>query len=155
MLTRSGKTTQARHWEIKQFCDILGMGCAIDKGLKQRRTAVTMLRNRGSTELQKLLSIEFHTQLLSQDSQILFPAFLLAEGQFSHDLHNFLILSIKLSFLQGSLFSSLSRQLISLRSWNCFIRKLTMNSKFSLTEMNQHQQANICKSLILWLLCYM
>lgn len=56
---------------------------------KQGRTAVTMLKNRGSTELQKLLSIEFHTQLLSQESQILFIAILLAECQFSHDLHNF------------------------------------------------------------------
>lgn len=101
-----------------------------------------MLKNRGSTELQKLLSIEFHTQLLSQESQILFPAFLLAECQFSDDLHKFfLILSMKLSFLKFLFsfilsfnclsfpFSSLSRQLISLRSWNCFIRKLTMNSK--------------------------
>lgn len=26
---------------------------------------------------------------MSQDSQILFPAFLLEEGQFSHDLYNF------------------------------------------------------------------
>jgi len=48
-----------------------------------------MLRKGGSTELQKLLSIEFHTQLLSRDSEILFPAVVLAKGQFSHDLCNF------------------------------------------------------------------
>lgn len=69
-----------------QFCNILGKGCAAKEW---RRTGVTMPRNRRSTELQKLLSIAFHTRLLSWDSQILFSAILLAKGQSSHDLHNF------------------------------------------------------------------
>lgn len=149
MLTRSGKTTQGRHWEIKQFCDILGMGCAADKGEKQGKIAVTMLRNRGSTELQKLLSIEFIPNYCHRTLKFYFLHFSWQKASSHMTSIIFLILSMKLSFLQGSPFSFLSRQLISLRRWNRFTRKLTMNSKFSLTEMNQHQHANICNPLIL------
>lgn len=68
---------------------LLKYGLYKAKGCRSGRTAVLMLRNRAQN-CKKLLSIEFHTQLLSRDSQILFSAIPLAKGQISHDLHNFL-----------------------------------------------------------------
>lgn len=68
---------------------LLKYGLYKAKGRRSGRTAVLMLRNRAQN-CKKLLSIEFHTQLLSRDSQILFSAIPLAKGQISHDLHNFL-----------------------------------------------------------------
>lgn len=102
-----------------------------------------MLRNRAQN-CKKLLSIEFHTQLLSRDSQILFSAIPLAKGQISHDLHNFLNRINEIIFPSRQPFfffpPPLLRDLISLRIWNHF---LTDHKKFSLTERHS------CKPLIL------